>query len=114
MTKNLRTTCIIIIACRFCLQPLATRAADSPAATPPPGAAKQARLPAPTRSPTAPGTPKLIVVGAKAGQDTAMHAAPGMNPPPDADGDFLIGPEYVRAAEMNPMDGVPKGRVERF
>jgi enterochelin esterase-like enzyme len=37
-----------------------------------------------------------------------------MNPPADADGDFLIGPVYVRAPELTPVDGVPKGAVRRF
>lgn len=76
-------------------------------------AKKNARPPAPTRSPTAPGTPKLTVVGAKAG-DTEMRGAPGMNPPIDKEGDFLIGPEYVRAPELTPVDGVPKGRIEKL
>ena len=64
---------------------------------------KTKRPPAPTRSPTAPGTPKLTAV-----------AASGMNPPLEAEGDFLIGPDYVRAPELTPRDGVPKGRIERL
>jgi iron(III)-enterobactin esterase len=77
-------------------------------------AAKPAPRPtAPTRSPTAPGTPKLTVVGAKPGQ-TELRGAPGMNPPVDADGDFLIGPDYVRAPELTPVAGVPKGTVQRI
>jgi enterochelin esterase-like enzyme len=75
---------------------------------PPPAPAKQ---PFPTRSPTAPGTPALIPVGVKAGE---LHGAPGMNPPVTAEGDFLIGPDYVPAPELTPVDGVPKGRVETF
>lgn len=43
-----------------------------------------------------------------------MRGAPGANPPVDADGDFLIGPDYVRAPEMNAVEGVPKGVVSRF
>ena len=43
-----------------------------------------------------------------------MRGAPGANPPVDADGDFLIGPDYVRAPEMNAVEGVPKGAVSRF
>jgi enterochelin esterase-like enzyme len=39
---------------------------------------------------------------------------PGENPPLDADGNFVIGPEYVPAPERKPADGVPKGRVQQF
>lgn len=88
----------------------------APAAAPSPTAAPAAksRPPAPTRSPTAPGTPKLTPVGAKPGEATLMRGAPGKNPPIDADGDFLIGPDYVRAPEMAAAEGVPKGTVQKF
>ncbi len=88
---------------------LTLRAADTPpapASTPPP-----ARPTPPTRSPTAPGTPALTIVGAKADGPAVMRGAPGMNPPADAEGDFLIGPDYVKAPEFTPVDGVPKGTV---
>jgi enterochelin esterase-like enzyme len=65
------------------------------------------------RLPDAPGTPVLTPVGAKPG-DTNLRGAPGMNPPADADGDFLIGPDYVPAPELNPVDGVAKGTVKRL
>src|SRR5581483_4108392 len=85
---------------------LALRAEDAPA--------KKAPRPAnPTRSPTAPGTPKLTVVGAKAG-DSELRGAPGLNPPANVDGDFLIGPDYVRAPELTASDSVPKGRIEKL
>jgi iron(III)-enterobactin esterase len=69
--------------------------------------------PPPVRLPSAPGTPVLTPVGAKPG-DTELRGAPGMNPPVDADGDFLIGPDYVPAPELQPVDGVPKGTVRRL
>jgi iron(III)-enterobactin esterase len=75
--------------------------------------AKKARPPNPTRSPTAPGAPKFTVVGGKPGA-TELRGAPGMNPPLEAEGDFLIGPDYVRASELTTVEGVPKGRIERF
>jgi len=37
-----------------------------------------------------------------------------MNPPVDADGDFLIGPDYVPAPELTVKDGVPQGQVRQF
>jgi enterochelin esterase-like enzyme len=43
-----------------------------------------------------------------------MRGAPGMNPPADADGDYLIGPDYLPAPELTPVEGVAKGRVETF
>jgi iron(III)-enterobactin esterase len=75
--------------------------------------APNARPPNPTRLPTAPGTPPLTPVGAKPG-DTALRGAPGMNPPVDADGDFLIGPDYVPAPELTSAEGVPQGAIHRF
>ena len=72
------------------------------------------RPPAPQRSPLAPGTPKLTPVGAKPGETNILHGVPGMNPPADTDGDFLIGPNYVSAPELNVVEGVPQGKVQQF
>jgi enterochelin esterase-like enzyme len=85
---------------------------------PPPRAAETATPPAPaspvptlatrptppTRSPDAPGAPKF----------TRLDDMPGVNPPADAIGNFVIGPPYVRAPELNVVDGVPQGKVEQF
>jgi iron(III)-enterobactin esterase len=79
--------------------------AQAPAPTP--------RPPPPTRAPDAPGSPKWTVVGASAG-DITLRAAPGMNPPVDADGNFLIGPNYQPAPELTVVDGVPQGTVRQF
>ena len=93
-----------------------------------PSAAQAA--PPPTRLPTAPGTPALIPAGPDAAQlakdaankapsadDAAgnpTNAAPGVNPPTNVDGNFLIGPVYVRAPELTVVPGVPQGRVLQF
>jgi enterochelin esterase-like enzyme len=58
----------------------------------------------PTRPFDAPGAPKF----------TRLDGKPGVNPPADADGDFVIGPDYVPAAENKVVDGVPQGKVEQF
>ena len=68
----------------------------------------------PTRSPDAPGTPKLTPVGAQPGETNILRGAPGMNPPLNAEGDFLIGPDYVAAPELKVVEGVPQGKVEQF
>jgi enterochelin esterase-like enzyme len=106
-----------VLAATFLLAPLirGAGAAATPNASSSPSAAtaKKNRPPNPTRSPTAAGAPTFTVVGAKPGA-TELRGAPGMNPPKDADGDFLIGPDYVRAKELDVVDGVPKGRVEKL
>jgi enterochelin esterase-like enzyme len=84
----------------------------------------------PTRPPTDPGTPALVAAGpgaaerARAALKTApsandaannpTEAAPGANPPADADGNFLIGPKYVKAPELTVTPGVPQGKIEQF
>ncbi|HEY4247852.1 MAG TPA: alpha/beta hydrolase-fold protein [Lacunisphaera sp.] len=86
--------------------PLISRAADP--------APKPARSLPPTRSPNASGTPPLTPVGAKPGDVAPMRGVAGMNPPVNADGNFLIGPDYIPAPELNPVRGVPKGKIETF
>jgi enterochelin esterase-like enzyme len=78
------------------------------------GADEQPPYGPPMRLPDAPGTPALTPAGSKPGEAAALRGAPGVNPPADAEGDFLIGPDYVRAPELNPVEGVPKGVVRRF
>jgi enterochelin esterase-like enzyme len=80
----------------------------------PPPMAAPARPPMPGRLPNAPGTPVLTPVGAKPGATGELRGAPGMNPPADADGDFLIGPDYVRAPELTAVAGVPTGKLFRI
>lgn len=58
----------------------------------------------PTRKFDDPGFPKFVRLDDK----------PGVNPPLDADGDFLIGPEYRAAPERKAVDGVPQGKVLQF
>src|SRR5215472_8276501 len=38
----------------------------------------------------------------------------GENPPLDADGNFVIGPEYTPAPERKAVEGVPQGKVKQF
>jgi enterochelin esterase family protein len=65
---------------------------------------KQDRPQPPTRPFDAPGTPKF----------TRLDGRPGVNPPVDADGDFLVGPEYVATPETKVVEGVPEGKVQQF
>jgi enterochelin esterase-like enzyme len=88
------------------------------------------RKPAPTRSPTEPGTPALISSGPNAealakaalkktslahdAKANPTEAVPGANPPATMDGNFLIGPTYVDAPELKVVEGVPQGKVLQF
>ncbi len=56
----------------------------------------------PVRPYDAPGSPPFKVL------------KPGENPPPDADGNFVIGPNYTPAPERKPVAGVPQGKVKQF
>jgi enterochelin esterase-like enzyme len=58
----------------------------------------------PTRKFDAPGSPTFVRLDGK----------PGVNPPLDVDGNFLIGPEYSSAPELEVVEGVPQGRVQQF
>jgi iron(III)-enterobactin esterase len=68
----------------------------------------------PVRPPDAPGTPPLTAVGAKPGETPGLTGAPGVNPPVDREGNFLIGPDYIPAPELTAVEGVPKGTLHRF
>ncbi len=81
------------------------------------------------RHSTDPGTPPLIAAGPDA-ESLAQAAlrnppadnpsanptngAPGVNPPSDVDGNFIIGPVYQTAPELTVVPGVPQGRVQQF
>ena len=58
----------------------------------------------PTRRFDAKGAPEFVRLDAK----------PGINPPLDVDGNFLIGPKYLPAPERQVIAGVPKGKVVQF
>jgi enterochelin esterase family protein len=72
-------------------------APPAPAATTPP-----ARPVPPTRDPNTPGYVK------------ATDLPDGTNPPPTADGNFIIGPTHNPAPEMAVHEGVPQGSVFEF
>ncbi|HWA09322.1 MAG TPA: alpha/beta hydrolase-fold protein [Opitutaceae bacterium] len=91
---------------------IALSVAGQAAETPTPPAA--ARPTPPVRLPDGPGMPKFTVLGAKPGDGRGLRAVAGVNPPVDADGDFLAGPEYVPAPESTVVAGVPQGRVQQF
>jgi enterochelin esterase family protein len=80
-------------------------AADATQATPAKPAVKAPPRPIPpTRSPDAPGAPKFTRLDGKA----------GVNPPVDAVGNFVIGPDYLPAPELKVLPGVPQGKVQQF
>ncbi len=83
----------------------AAQAAPTPAAPTP-------RPAPPTRAFDGPGAPPFTVAGAQ--QPGARRAPPGVNAPTDLDGNFVIGPDYLPAKELDVIDGVPRGRVTQF
>ncbi len=89
---------------RFCIAALLisliAAAGTAMAQTPQP--ARPPRPAPPTRDPNTPG-----YVNAKELPD-------GANAPPNADGNFIIGPTHNRAPEMSPQQGVPQGSVYEF
>ncbi|MGA2750457.1 MAG: alpha/beta hydrolase-fold protein [Verrucomicrobiota bacterium] len=48
------------------------------------------------------------------GYVTATELPDWTNPPPDTDGNFIIGPTHKRAPEMTAHEGVPQGKVYNF
>ena len=67
------------------------------------GSASMAQTPGPpTRDPHTPG------------YVTAKELPDGTVPPPDVDGNFIIGPTHPPAPETIPQDGVPRGTVYEF
>jgi enterochelin esterase family protein len=84
-----------VILVTFAINPESISAAD-PAPTPP---KRPARPTPPTRDPNTPGFVK------------AKELADGEVPPPNADGNFIIGPTHKKAPEMTAHDDVPKGAV---
>jgi enterochelin esterase-like enzyme len=49
-----------------------------------------------------------------AGYVTAQELADGVNPPPDSDGNFIIGPTHNPAPEMTVREDVPHGKIYNF
>ena len=94
----------------FAVPPLCAivQAADAPAQARPATAPVAAKAPPrpvpPTRSPDAPGAPTF----------TRLDGKPGVNPPVDAVGNFVIGPDYLPPPELKVVEGVPQGKVQQF
>src|SRR4051812_7434817 len=72
------------------------------AAAPKAPATRPARAAPPARDPNTPGYVK------------AKELPDGEVPPPDADGNFIIGPTHKKAPEMTSADGVPRGEVREL
>lgn len=58
----------------------------------------------PTRRFDAPGAPTFV----------RLDARPGVAPPLDVNGNFLIGPKYRPAPELQVVEGVPQGKILQF
>src|SRR5258708_36722679 len=80
----------------------ATLSAQTPAPQAPPAAPQVPRPASPTRDPHTPG------------YVTAKELPDGAIPPPDADGNFILGPTHPAATEMTPAPGIPTGNIIEF
>jgi len=78
-------------------------AADTPATPSPTVTSSPPRPTPPTRPYDGPGAPAFTKIQAQA-----------TNPPAGANGNFLIGPDYLPAPELEPKEGVPQGMVKQF
>ena len=101
----MRRLLLTILLCAGIGAPVMSRA-QSPAPAPPqappattPAPATPPRPVPPTRDPHTPG------------YVTATELPDGTLPPPDVDGNFIIGPTHVPAPETQPTEGVPAGTV---
>jgi len=87
--------------------PAAAPAPGASATTPArgPGGGRGAQQPQPpTRTFDAPGAPKF----------TRLENKPGVTPPADAVGNYVVGPDYTPAPETKVIEGVPQGKVVQF
>jgi len=100
----------------------ATTAINSQApSTPPPAPASPAPAAPATQTP-APQTPAPAARPRTfptrdphtPGYVTAKEFPDGQLPPPDADGNFIIGPTHTPASEIAPNDTIPKGTIATF
>jgi enterochelin esterase family protein len=95
-----------LLAIVACAAP-ARRASDAVTAAPPVPARSTA--PAATQRPTPPTRDPR-----SPGYVTARELPDGTVPPPDAEGNFIIGPTHPPAPEMSVRDGVPHGTIYTF
>ncbi len=98
---NLASLVVVIAAAGAA--PALSQTAAPPVATPPAQTAAPAPRPVPpTRDPNSPGFV------------TAKDLPDGAVPPPNEDGNFIIGPTHTPAPEMAVQEGVPQGTIHNF
>ncbi len=90
MSKHLTTTAVLCVLSVCFVSQLAAQP-------------KKRKAP-PVRLFDAKGAPEFIRLDGK----------PGVNPPADANGNYVIGPEYRTAPEFSVVEGVPQGKVKQF
>jgi enterochelin esterase family protein len=104
MITTARTIATIAIGLTMGGTPAQAQVAGTPGAATPPG-----RAPAPAARPTPPtrdpNTPGYV---------TARDLPDGAVPPPDVDGNFIIGPTHSPAPALIVQDGVPQGTIYNF
>ena len=95
--SNLTVGLFLALVCTLPITSDAQQQAPTPAAT--------ARPPRPTPPARDPNTPDFV---------KATELPDGQVPPPDADGNFIIGPTHPKAPEMTVQEGVPQGTVHEL
>ena len=85
--NSLKTTSFLALGALFALQTVSAK-----------------RPKPPVRTFDAPGAPEFVRLDGK----------PGVNPPADATGNYVIGPDYKPAPERSANKNVPKGKVSQF
>jgi len=68
----------------------------------------------PTPAPRPPRTPPPTRDAHTPGYVDAKDLPDGVNPPANADGNFILGPTHTPAPEMTVQEGVPQGTVSTF
>ena len=100
MLRPLRIATLIAL-----IAAIAPAIAQAPAAPSAPASPTPPRPPRPTPPTRDPNTPGFVA---------AKELPDGVNAPPTADGNFILGPTHNPAPEMSAQPGVPQGKVIEF